>query len=203
DARDALCALPNMAANQSFLLQFFLNNLAGVYSTAPTSAPNVVITVTAEYWAAPAATNGQGVPQQTAPRFANAVSLLQTQNPPIVPGSDQVIGPLVNVGNTIRFLYFELRTAAGVRTAVDWPTVFNFIVNNDLWYYKTKDNWLRQMAIDYELTGGPAATPTLNALDAGVFVLTDFMNDGGSGGEYANSAAMRDLMLVTGSGTAI
>jgi hypothetical protein len=202
DPRDALCALPNMAANQAFLLQLFMNASSAVYSTAPTTLPSVTITVTAEYWAAPAAANAQGVPQQTAPRVANAVSLIQTQTPAIVPSSDQTI-PLINVGNTIRFLYFEARTAAGARTDADWPNVFNLLVNNDLWLYKTKSNWKRQMANEYGYTAGISATPAINTLDTGVYVLTDFMNDGGQGGNLVSSAANRDLMLVTGSGTAL
>lgn len=202
DARDALGALPNMAANQSFLLQMFLNTIANIYTTAPTNPPAVTITMTAEYWAAPAAQNQAGVAQQTAPRVANAVSLIQTQQPNISPGVDQQI-QLLNVGNTIRWIMFILRTAAGARTQVDWPAQGNILVNNDYWYYKTIDNWLRQMSIDYNLRAGVAATPTLNSLDTGVFVLTDFMNDGGQGSELASSSANRDLMLVTGSATAL
>lgn len=202
DARDALAALPNMAANQSFLLQLFLAPSGSVYTTAPTTLPTVTIVATAEYWAAPAASNAQGIPQQTSPRVANAVSLIQTQTPPITPSSDQTV-PLTNVGNTIRFLYFELRTAAGVRTDADWPTVFNLLVNNDLWDYKTKNNWRRQMAYEYGLFGGVANAPTINQLDTGVWVYTDFMNDGGQGDSVASASANRDLMLVTGSGTAL
>lgn len=202
DARDGLCALPNMAANQAFNLQLFGAPLNQIYSTQPTTAPTVVIIVTAEYWAAPATVNAQGIAQQTSPRVRNAVSLLQTQTPAITASTDQTV-PLTNVGNTIRFLYFELRTAAGVRTDADWPTVFNLLVNNDLWDYKTKNNWRRQMAYNYGLTAGVANTPTLNSLDTGVWVYTDFMNDGSQGSDIASSSANRDLMLVTGSGTAL
>lgn len=202
DPRDGLCALPNMAANQSFNLQLFAAGSGAIYTTNPTTLPPVTITVTAEYWAAPATTNAQGIPQQTSPRVRNAVSLLQSDTPAIVGGSDQTVR-LINVGNTIRYLYFELRTAAGVRTDADWPTVFNLLVNNDLWDYKTKDNWRRQMAQEYDLTGGVSNTPTLNHLDTGVWVYTDFMNDGAQGSSVVSSSANRDLMLVTGSGTAL
>lgn len=202
DPRDACGALPNMAANQSFLLQFFLNSTAQLYTTAPTTPPNVTVTMTMEYWAAPSGTNPSGVAQQTAPRANNVVSQLLTANPPVVPGTDQTF-QLPNVGGTIRYLLFILRTAAGVRTSADWPTVFNLLVNNDLYSYKTKDNWLRQLARNYELNAGVNAVPTLNALDTGVYVYTDFMNDGSEGSELASSSANRDLQLVTGSGTAL
>lgn len=202
DARDALGSLPNMAANQSFLLNIYLNNEAGVYSTSPTAAPTVTITMTAEYWAAPAASNASGVAQQTAPRCANAVSLIQTQQPPITASTDQNI-QLLQVGNTIRWIMCILRDSSGDRDSSDWPNQTNLLVNNDYWYYKTKANWENQMAQDYGLTAGVANTPTLNSLDTGVFVFTDFMNDGSSGDNVAQGSSNRDLMLVTGSATAL
>ncbi len=201
DERDGLCALPNMAANQSFLLNMFLNTSGSIYATAPTTLAPVNISITAEYWAAPAPVNAQGIAQQTAPRVANAVNLLQTQMPTITPSSDQTV-QLLNVGNTIRFIYFELRTAAGVRTDVDWPNLMNILVNNDLWLAKTKNNWQRQLGHDYKLVGPVSATPSTGNLDTGVFILDDFINSG-SAGNVASASSNRDLMLVTGSGTAL
>jgi hypothetical protein len=201
DARDAFCALQNMAANQSFLLQLSLNSTAALYGVAPTAAPSVTITAVMEYWSAPAASNGNNDPQATSPIGLGSVSLIQTQTPPIVPNAQQNI-QLLNVGNTIRFALFILRTAGNVRTEADWPTVTNFYVNGDPWYYKQKDQWRSQMAQEYDYDAGVTATPTLNSMDAGVYILTDFMNDGASGDGNVDGAANRDLLLVTSSGTA-
>ena len=201
DSRDAFTALQNMAANQSYLLQFSLNTLALVYSTAPTTAPSVVITVVMEYWAAPAPTNSDGVMQASFPVGNGSVSLLQTQTPAIVAGSQQNI-QLVNVGNVIRSVFLILRDASGVRDEVDFPTVNNWYLNNDPLYYHTKSQWRMQMAQVYDYDGGVTAATTLNALDNGVFVLTDFMNDGGTGDYNVDGGANRDLLLVTESSTA-
>jgi len=201
DSRDAFTALQNMAANQSYLLQFSLNTLALVYSTAPTSAPSVVITVVMEYWAAPAPTNSDGVMQASFPVGNGSVSLLQTQTPAIVAGSQQNI-QLVNVGNVIRSVFLILRDASGVRDETDFPTVNNWYLNNDPLYYKTKSQWRNEMAQQYDYDGGVTAAPTLNSLDNGVFVLTDFMNDGGTGDYNVDGGANRDLLLVTESSTA-
>lgn len=202
DARDAMGALQNMAANQSFQLNANLNTIAQMYTTAPTNAPTVTIIVTAEYWQAPAAANLQGVPQQTAPRNNDVVSLIQSQTPPVVPSSDQNI-LLQNVGNTIRSMIFIARDASNVRTETDWPQLFQLLINNQPVLYKTYNTWRRQMGFDYGITGGLAAKPTVNTLDNGVFVLTDFMNDGSPGDGRVSGASNRDLMLVTGSQTGL
>ena len=201
DSRDAFTALQNMAANQSYLLQFSFNTLALIYATAPTTAPAVTVTIVMEYWAAPAPTNADGVMQASFPVGNGSVSLLQTQTPAIVAGSQQNI-QLVNVGNVIRAVFLILRTAGGVRTEVDWPTVSNWYLNNDPLYYKTKTQWKNAMAQNYGYFAGTTNTPTLNSLDAGVFVLYDFMNDGGTGDYVVQGGSNRDLYLVTESSTA-
>jgi len=202
DSRDAFTSLQNMAANQQFALQLSLNSLAQLYSTAPTSAPVVTITAVMHYWSAPSQTNTDGNVQATAPIGDGSLSLIQTQTPPITPGSQQNI-QLLNVGNVIRFPLFILRNSSGVRTEADWPTVTNFYVNNDLWYYKPKDQWRTQHAREYELfPSAPTATPTKGALDNGVFPFTDFINDGSSGDKNVQAANNRNLWLVTGPGTA-
>lgn len=200
DSRDAFGALQNMAANQSFLLQLSLNNTAGLYTVQPTSAPAVSITAVMEYWAAPAQQNSTGDAQAITPPGIGSVSLIQTQQPPITASTQQNIQQL-NVGNTIRAVIYVLRTAAGVRSEADWPNVTNFYVNNDPWYYKTKANWRSQMGTNYQLAA-PTATPTAGAMDNGVFVLNDFINQGAAGNERVSAGGNRNEWLVTGSATA-
>ena len=154
-----------------------------------------------EYWAAPAPTNADGVMQASFPVGNGSVSLLQVQTPAIVAGSQQNI-QLVNVGNVIRTVFLILRNASAVRDETDWPTVSNWYLNNDPLYYKTKSQWRNEMAQQYGYFAGVTAAPTLNALDNGVFVLTDFMNDGGTGDYVVQGGSNRDLYLVTESSTA-
>lgn len=201
DSRDAFCALQNMAANQSFLLQISLNSLASLYSVLPTAAPTVTLRLVMEYWGAPAQQNADGVAQSTMPPGNGSVSLIQTQTPGINPGSFQNV-PLLNVGNTVRFIMLVLRDAAGVRTETDWPDVFNLYVNNDPWLYNTRNNWRADLAAQYDLFGGISATPAATKLDNGVFILQEFMNDGASGDGVVNGASNRNLLLPTGSATA-
>jgi hypothetical protein len=202
DTRDAFCALQNMAANQSFLLQLSYNSIANLYTTAPTAAPTVSITAVMEYWSAPAANTASGEVQATFPPGNGSVSLIQTQTPSINASTTQNI-QLLNVGNTVRLPIFILRNSSGVRTETDWPNTTSLYVNNDPWLYKTKPQWRQDMARDYNITGGLSATPALNTLDNGVFVLSEFINDGSAGDHVAQASSNRNLWLVTGSATAL
>ena len=156
----------------------------------------------ATYWSAPAPQNAAGDLQATFPPGNGSVSLIQTQQPPITASTQQNI-QLLNVGNTIRFILLILRDNAGVRSEAGWPNVANIYVNGDPWYYLTKTQWRTRMAYDYPFGAGVAGSPTLNSLDNGVFVFTEFMNDGASGAEQVDAASNRNLYLVTGSGTAL
>lgn len=202
DARDALGALQNMAANQSFLLQFSYNSIGQIYSVAPTTAPVVTVRATMEYWSAPAPANANGDVQSVAPNGNGTVSLIQTQTPPVTAGTTQNI-QLLNVGNTVRLPIFVLRDGSGERTDADWPDVTQVYVNNDPWFYKTKPIWQDDMAQAYGLTGNVSAIPSATALDAGVFILNDFIKDGSAGNQRASACSNRNLWLVTGSATAL
>lgn len=202
DSRDALGALQNMAANQSFLLQFSYNAIAQIYSTSPVNAPRISVRATMDYWSAPAPSNANGDVQSIAPNGNGTVSLIQTQTPSVTAGTSQNI-QLLNVGNTVRLPIFVLRGGDGERTEADWPDVTQFYVNNDPWFYKTKGVWQDEMAQAYGLTEAPAVRPSATALDAGVYVLPDFIKDGSAGNQKASASCNRNLWLVTGSATAL
>ena len=205
DDRDGLGALANMAANQSYLFQYSLNTLASIYGVVPTTGPVVTVTTVMEYYAAPQAMTPQTAttpaqPQQVAPTPNGSLSLIQIQNPLISTGAPQKL-QILNMGNVVRYFIFILRTPAGVRTEVDWPTAVNIKYLGDVMFYKTRLQWNLTMATAYRYFGGKTAAPTLNALDNGVFVLTDFMNSGGQGNNTVSGASNRDLYLPTNSAT--
>ena len=205
DARDGLGALANMAANQSYLLQFSLNTTAALYSTPPTTPPLVSIVATMEFYSAPAAStqpsNGTpAVAQQQSPTPIGSLSLIQVQIPPIVSSTPQKI-QIVNLGNVVRFFIFILRNVSGVRDEADWPAAVNIKYLGDVMFYKTKQQWILEQALGYRLSAGKTASPTLNALDNGVYVLTDFMIDGAAGDGVVQAANARDGWLPTQAST--
>ena len=205
DERDGLGALANMAANQSYLFQYSLNTLTAMYTTAPTTGPVVTVTTTMEYYAAPqgstpATATTPAQQQQTAPTPNGSLSLIQVQQPLITPSTPQKF-QIVNMGNVVRFFIFILRNSSGVRTETDWPTAVNIKYLGDVMFYKTRLQWNLELATQYRYFAGKTAAPTLNALDNGVFVLTDFMNSGGQGDGVINGGSARDLYLPTNSAT--
>jgi len=205
DARDGLGALANMAANQAYLLQFSLNTTTALYSVAPTSAPVVSVVATMEFYSAPAAstqatTTTPAVAQQQAPTPIGSLSLIQTQIPTINASSTGKF-QIVNLGNVVRFFIFILRNSSQVRTETDWPAAVNIKYLGDVMFYKTKQQWIIEQSLGYRLFAGKTAAPTLNALDNGVYVLTDFMTDGAAGDGVVNAANARDGWLPTQAAT--
>ena len=200
DARDGLGAVTNMAANQAYLIQAQLATTATLYTVAPTTPPSITITGVMEFYSAPANATESGIPQQSAPTPIGSLSLVQIQTPIPSVGAAQKL-TLVNVGNAIRMIAFIARTAAGVRTEVDWPATSQIKYLGDVLVYKTKSMWNDEMARAYRYTAGKTATPTLNSLDNGVFVWMDPMKAGGAGSDIVSSSANRDRLLLTNSGT--
>ena len=202
DTRDAFGALPNMAANQAYQLQYSINSLANIYSTAPTAAPTVTVNAEMEYWSTPAAATQGGAQQAIAPMGNGSVSLIQTQTPTITPGAQQSIQS-VNVGDTLRAWLLILRNSSGVRDESDFPNVLNMYVNGDPWYRKPKWKLRTEIARRYGYNGAPTATPTAGAQDNGVFVISDLISRGGHGDEKAQASSDRNAFLVTNSASGI
>jgi len=196
DERDGLGALMNMVANSAYAITANLAPTSTLYTTAPTTAPAVTLTWIMEYYSAPAPSSGNSAVQQVAPTPNGSLVLIQTQTPIIAANATGKF-KLTNVGNVVRALGFIARTAAGVRTETDWPATVDIKWLGDVRFHKTKQNWRKQMADEYGYTAGITATPTLNSLDNGVYILTDFMNAGSSGNAKVSGGANRDRLLIT------
>lgn len=189
DPAQAFCAIPNLAANKAYNLNFLIAPTTAIYGVAPTT-PQVSITVIQHFWSQPSGVNGAGVAQQVAPPSVGSVSLWQIETAPVTPG-DRLIQSH-NVGNVIREVIFILRTAAGVRTAADWPALSQIVLNNDLLFYLPLLEWQAHMAEAFGYNTG--AVETSGGLDNGVFVLSQFMSvENGQ----AQPSGQRDQYLPT------
>lgn len=175
DPRDALCALPNLAANKSYQVQLMFAPLTQIYSTSPTVAPTVRVTGYMHFWSQPNSANALGTPQQTAPDGNGSVNMIRVQTIPVTQG-DKLFN-LSNVGNVIRFAIFVLRTAAGVRSAADLPATNQVILNNDTMFYLPLAEWQSDIATSYGYNVG--AIDAAGGLDSGVLTLHQFMEQRG------------------------
>lgn len=189
DPRDAFTAVPNLAANKAYQLQLGLNTSAAVYTTPPTTPGNIVLTGLMGYWAQPNQQNAAGVQQEVKPVGNGSVSLWRLQ-PAVVTAGDRLT-QLLNVGNVIRTVIFTLRTAAGVRTAADWPASSQVVLNDDILFLLPTAFWSHYIGQDFAYNTG--AIDAAGGLDTGVFVVTQFFNNRGS----VAADGPRDQFLVT------
>lgn len=189
DPRDAFPAVPNLAANKSYQLQLALNTTAAIYTTPPTNPGSVTVFGLSGYWSQPNQMNAAGVNQEIKPLGNGSVSLWRYQ-PAVVAQGDRLT-QLLNVGNVIRTIIFTLRTAAGARTAADWPATSQIVLNDDILFLLPTGYWSHYMAVDYGYNTG--ALDAAGGLDTGVFAVSQLMNQRGS----VSADGPRDQFLVT------
>ena len=184
--RDAFCTVNNSAANQRYLLTIttnssYTNTTAGssqLYTTAPTNAGVLTVTVFQQYWTSPpnAIVTSQGsVGTQQTPGGLGSVAFVRYERHNEVNGGGSPQVQLNNVGDYLSSIIFTLRsTSSGApRDQADWPNPFFWWVNDFNVDALNLSDWQRWMARAYGLYGGVATTPVGNpgSLDTGVFVM--------------------------------
>ena len=175
--RDALGALNNSAANQRYLLT--ITTIAsyvgttGIYSTAPTTAGTLTVNVYQQYWTSPPAaivTSAGSSPVQSTPAGLGTVAFVRYERHNEVSGGGSPQIQLNNVGDYISDIIWTLRDSSNVRDAADWPTEFDFWINDFQVRADSTNDWQRSMARFFGYYGAAAAKPTAGALDNGVFI---------------------------------
>jgi hypothetical protein len=173
-------SLPNLAANRSYYVQGIFNTLASVFSTPPNGTTTITVTATAEYWSVPNDTNAQGDPQETAPAGNGSFSVIQSETIPVNAGTG--IYQMHNVGNVIRSIIMIYRDGSGIRIAdASAPGVFELVLNNDLLFYQTRNEFKRQIAnAGFGAAYGAvaAAQDTAQGQDRGVWPFVQFLAPG-------------------------
>lgn len=172
-ARDALGALPNQNAAAAFQLRATLSAAGNVYTTSPTTLPNVRLRVVAEEWDQPAISS-DGTANQTTPPAMNTTQFWSKQVYPVNAGQNTI--RFTRVGNYLRNLILIHRDASGAR--VDFST--NNFASPATLQYDTRpidqmlpEVWRSQM---YERTGYGSAYDAAGGLDNGVWVY-DFAHE--------------------------
>lgn len=167
DLKSGLGSLPNQNAAAMFQFKYQVAPSSQVYTTLPTTQPNVQVTVEAYEYDQPQAST-DGVANQVTPPAMNTTQFWTVQQYPIVVGPNRV--RLTRVGNYLRNLGFVFTDGAGSRTVGDtnWPTQLEIDLDARPVDYARKLTWRQTMygRYGYQATtlDGGAATQ-----DSGVF----------------------------------
>jgi hypothetical protein len=112
-------ALPNQDSSAKYKLSLTLNNIAAIWSVAPTLAPNLRIRGYLDAWTMPGPTDMAGNAQAQIPPGYGTTQFWSSYTTPLVVG--QNIIPVRRVGNRIRGLYFAFYKAGVPATAAQMP----------------------------------------------------------------------------------
>ncbi len=199
--RDAFGALTNSAANE--VMHLILTPAASfgagtdkensLYTTAPTTAPTLNVRLWQMYWTAPPAvivSGGQSVSTALTPAGLGTVCYVRSERHNEVSGGGSAPFQLTSVGDVISNIVWTLRTTVATNqrdqytpgAAIDagypeWPSVFNFAVNDFTLLSLGQNMWIREMSRFYNLTNGvsnQAGNPGF--LDSGVFTFGPYIN---------------------------
>ena len=176
--RDAFGALLNSAANTRYQLTItpistFVGT-SGIYSTAPTSAGVLTVAITQQYWTSPPSsivTTSGTVGVQITPPGLGSVGFVRFEQHNEVSGGGSPQVQLNNVGDYISLIIFTLRnnSSPAVRDQTDWPSPFQFWMNDFQVANLSLNVWLRELARIYGYVSGISLKPAAGALDTGVF----------------------------------
>lgn len=144
--RDLLGILGNNDRMVKYQLRTDLNASGQVYSTPPTTLPNVIVNRYYNSYAVPPA-QGPAGPQQLEPDYFGTIAYGTQSTISAVPAPGQVNHSLQRIGNTMRFLAFVFRSN-GSRAAAETnaPTALQLIIGdtylrNDSWRMRKRDVW--------------------------------------------------------------
>lgn len=175
-ARTGAGSLVNQTTQSPLTLSLTLTTEAAVYSTSPTSAPSVVVSVDLlGYW------KGSNAAASPAPKIAGTTQYWNRASIQALNGAMDFYAPQLGLGNPIRTLLLVNYATGGARSTADFPSPLTLNYKGNLFFNRTKNQWQNEMSRWFGLTGSTADTGP--GLDTGVFVqpfATDFGKDVGA-----------------------
>lgn len=167
--RDGLGALPNQNAAATFQLRATIAGSGTVYTSTPTTQPNVRIRVYAEEFDQPALSS-DGSANQTTPPAMNTTQYWSPQIFPVNAGANTI--RLTRVGNYLRNLVFVYRDATGARVTMasnNWPDIAQLFYDTRPFDTIQADVWRKTMFERYQYGGRGFAANAAVGLDDGCF----------------------------------
>lgn len=170
-ARDALGALQNKSASSAFQFLLTVNTLASTYSTAPTAAPTLAVTILEDGWVQPKGADATGNPLAQAPPQLGTTQYWTVGTYNALNGGQQVQltqGLGYPVRNFVAINY-DVSNSTRATGDADFPTVAQFIFRGTTWWNVTKTAWKDQMGRLFDFNNTTADTAW--GLENGVYVL--------------------------------
>jgi len=165
-AREALGALPNTSNQTVYSLDITLNSSGEVYSTAPTTLPNVRIRVQQFGYRESARQDIQGNATNATPPALGAVQYMRKFSDDISAGAQNFrLSPWEGM---TRVLTFKLRDSTGARIDADFPDPLRLHYDNNIPHDRVRAIWRRKIIEDY---GYKNAIDTAGGRDSGVYPL--------------------------------
>lgn len=186
-SRTGIASLQNQSTNSPLTLQLTLNTIAKVYSTAPTSAPSVVVTARlGGYW------KGSNAGASQTPRAYGTTSYWNQASYLALNGSVTQQLQNIGLGNPVRNLMFINYATGGARSDADFPSTIEIDFRGNKLYQTDQTLWKFLMSEAYGMTG--ATLDAALGLDTGVYVLP-FNQDFGfePGAELGNGYLSTDI----------
>lgn len=158
---DGLGSLANQNSAAAYQVSFSVAPTTTMFTTPPTTPPNLAIQMSLEAWSLPNETDRAGRPQAQLPP-AHGTTMYHSQNQKIIALGDNTT-QILRVGNLIRWMAFICRTTAAnqPRTSAVFPD-------------RATIQWdARELLNDSQVYRRMVAferIPSLAAMDAGVFI---------------------------------
>lgn len=169
--RDGMGSLPNRNASATFRLKLTVNTSAAIYSTAPTNAGTLTVSIQQQGWATSDNRDYKG--NMVAPTPNGVGSLMYTDVESIVLSAGQFTQRMGNYGGLTRLWAFELRDSTGSRAQgeSDWPSLFEIEIDKVKVYSRSVNTWDHIMSEDYGLNATTEAVNAANTKLKGVKVI--------------------------------
>lgn len=185
--RDALGALANQSASQTYKLRYSIAPSSSIYTTAPaTTLPTVRVRAWLEAWAQPRPENAFGQPQEESPPAHGTTQYWSSAVYNLNAGEQTI--RLTRMGNLVRTIVAILRSG-GARTDANFPDPIRFEYDGSLIEQVSRGIFIDRIVQRY---GFVAAANVANGRDTGVFVW-EFTHDLDGKPGYE----LRDLYLPT------
>jgi len=184
-ARNGAGTLVNQTTQSPLTLSLTLTTSALVYSTAPTNAVSVLVTVDLlGYW------KGSNAAANPAPKAAGTTQYWNRAAVQALNGAMDFYAPQIGIGNPIRTFLWLNYTTGGARSNTNFPSPFTLNYKGNLLFNRTKNQWQNEISRQYGLTGFATTSGVLAqvldtgpGLDTGVYPFpfaTDFDKDTGA-----------------------